>query len=72
MTLRSAAAAHLTFIASCKDCRHQVEPDPAEMAERDGADTTVPAWAKRLVCGQCGSRNVSLVVSGPTRRPLDD
>jgi hypothetical protein len=23
----------------CLDCRHQVEPDPAEMAERYGAET---------------------------------
>jgi hypothetical protein len=48
MTLGSAAAAHL-------DCRHQVEPDQAEMAERYGAETTVPDWATRLVGGQCGS-----------------
>jgi hypothetical protein len=25
------------------------------MAERYGAETTVPDWAARLVCGQCGS-----------------
>jgi hypothetical protein len=33
-----------------------VEPDPAEMAARYGAEMTVPDWHKRLVCGQCGSR----------------
>ena len=32
--------------------------------ERYGAVTTVPDWSKRLVCGQCGSRNVNMVVSG--------
>ena len=36
--------------------RYLVEPDPAEMAERYGAETAVPDWAARLVCGQCGSR----------------
>ena len=42
----------------------RAEPDPAGMAERYGAETTLPDWGKRLVCGQCGSRNVSFVVSG--------
>ena len=67
----STARAHLTLIAWCKDCRHQVEPDPAEMAERYGSDTTVPDW-ERLVCSRCGSRNVSFVVSGTQRDPLSD
>jgi hypothetical protein len=40
------------------------------MAERYGAETTVPDWGKRLVCGQCGSRNVDFVVSGTKRDPL--
>ena len=62
--------AHLTLIVWCKDCRHRVEPDPAEMAERYGAETTVPDWGKRLVCGQCGSRNVDFVVSGTKHDPL--
>jgi hypothetical protein len=35
-----------------------------EMAERYGAETTVPDWAARLVCGQCGSRRVNMVLSG--------
>jgi hypothetical protein len=64
MTLGSAAAAHLTFVACCKDCRREVDIDPAEMAARYGVETTVPDWGKRLVCGKCGSRNVSMVVSG--------
>jgi hypothetical protein len=34
MTLGSAAKAHLTVIVWCLGCRHQVEPDPAEMAAR--------------------------------------
>jgi len=28
----------------------KVEPDPAEMAERPGSETTVPEWRERLVC----------------------
>ena len=42
--------------------------DPAEMAERHGADTTVPDWQARLVCGACGSRHVDMVVDGTERR----
>ena len=64
MTLGNAAAARVRLIVWCKDCQHQVEPDPGEMAERYGADTTVPDWAARLVCGQCGGRRVNMVVSG--------
>ena len=67
-TLGSTAAAGLRLIVWCKDCRHQVEPDPAEMVERYGAEMTVPDWSARLVCGRCGSRNISMVVSGTRRR----
>jgi hypothetical protein len=35
-------------------CRHQVEPDPGEMATRYGAETSVLDWRQRLVCSQCG------------------
>jgi hypothetical protein len=45
-----------------------VEPDPAEMAQRYGAEMTVPEWRKRLVCSQCGSHDVDMVVSGTKRR----
>ena len=31
-TLGGAAAAQLRLIVWCKECQHQVEPDPAEMA----------------------------------------
>jgi hypothetical protein len=34
MTLGHAAAARVRLIVWCKDCQHQVEPDPAEMAQR--------------------------------------
>jgi hypothetical protein len=32
----------MKLIVWCQDCPHQVVPDPAEMAERYGAETTVP------------------------------
>jgi hypothetical protein len=41
-------------------------PDPAEMAERYGAEHR--GLDARLVCGQCGSRRVDMVVSGTERR----
>jgi hypothetical protein len=40
MTLGNAAAARVRLIVWCKDCQHQVEPDPAEMAARCGAGTS--------------------------------
>jgi hypothetical protein len=50
MTLGAAAAAQVRLIVWCKACQHQVEPDPAEMAARYGADTSVLDWRERLVC----------------------
>lgn len=64
MTLGDVAAEGVRLIVVCLDCRHQVEPDLADMAERYGAETTVPDWHSRLVCGRCGSRRVDMVVSG--------
>jgi hypothetical protein len=58
MTLGNAAAAHVRLIVWCKACQHQVEPNPAEMAERYGAEMTVPDWRERLVCSRCGIRDV--------------
>jgi hypothetical protein len=58
MTLGSAAAARVRLIVWCKDCRHQVEPDPAAMAERYGAATTVP----ECVSG-CHARNAAVAIS---------
>jgi Zn finger protein HypA/HybF involved in hydrogenase expression len=68
MTLGAAAAAGVRLIVWCWDCGRQVEPDPAELAERYGAETTVPDWRERLACGKCGSRKVDMVVSGTERR----
>ena len=64
MTLGNAAAARVRLIVWCKDCNHQIEPDPAEMAQRYGAETSVPDWRERLICSQCGSRQIDMVVTG--------
>ena len=66
-TLGNAAAAHVRLRVWCKDCRHQVEPDPAEMAARYGAETSVLDWRERLVCSRCGGRQVDMVVTGTKR-----
>ena len=68
MTLGNAAAARVRLIVWCKACGHRVEPDPAEMALRYGADISVPEWRERLLCSECGSRNVDMVVTGTERR----
>jgi hypothetical protein len=67
MTLGGAAAAQVRLIVWCKGCGHQVEPDPAEMAARYGTETPVLDWRDRLVCSQCGSRQVDMVVTGRSR-----
>ena len=40
----------------------------APKAARYGAETPVPDWHARLVCGGCGSRRVDMVVTGTERR----
>jgi hypothetical protein len=40
-TLGSAVGGGVRLIIWCRDCSHQVEPDPAVMAARYGAETTV-------------------------------
>jgi hypothetical protein len=67
MTLGIAAAAGVRLIIWCKECRHQVEPDPAEMAARYGAETPVLDWRERLVCSQCGGRQADMVLTGTKR-----
>jgi hypothetical protein len=64
MTLGNAARVRL--IVWCKSCGHQVEPDPAEVVARYGADTPVPDWRDRLVCSRCGSRAVDWSSRGPS------
>ena len=67
MTLGAAAAAQVRLIVWCKACEHQVESDAAEMATRYGADTSVLDWRERLVCSECGCREVDFVVTGIER-----
>ena len=64
MSLGNAAASRVRLIVWCKTCRHRVEPDPAEQAERYGAETPVPEWCRRLVCSACAGRDIDMVVSG--------
>jgi hypothetical protein len=65
-TLGSTAAAHVRLIVCCEACKHQVEPDIAA-AERHGAATTVIDFVGRLVCSQCGAREVKFVLTGARR-----
>jgi Zn finger protein HypA/HybF involved in hydrogenase expression len=68
-TLGSVARAEIIrIIVWCKDCRHQVEPDPNEQMHRYCAEMTVIDWAARLVCGECGSHNADFVLTGALRR----
>jgi hypothetical protein len=67
ITLGSAAAAQVRLIVCCKDCGHQDEPDPVEMAARYGAETSVLDWREKLVCSKCGGRQVDMVVTGTKR-----
>jgi len=68
MTLGNAANAKVRLIVWCKACGHQVEPDADEMAARYGADRSVLDWRDRLVCSECGGRQVDIVVTGTERR----
>src|SRR5262249_12590365 len=67
MMLGTGVAARVRLIVWCKPCGHQVEPDPAEIAARYGADTPVLNWRDRLVCSACGRRQVDMVVTGTER-----
>jgi hypothetical protein len=66
-TLGSTANAHLLLRVWCEDCRHMVDLDPNEQAERHGSELDLLVWGKRLVCSKCGSRRVdSIVAPGST------
>jgi len=68
MTLGAAAATQVRLIVWCKACQHQVEPDPAEMAARYGAATSVLDWREKLVRSRCGGRQADMVVTGTKRQ----
>jgi hypothetical protein len=68
MTLGNAAAAAKCgswFGASI--AAHRGEPGPADVAERFGADMTVPIWRARPVYGGRGSPRVGMVATGERR-----
>jgi hypothetical protein len=48
MTLGNATSAQVRLIVWCRECGHQVEPDPAAMAQRCSPEMTID-WSKRLV-----------------------
>jgi hypothetical protein len=50
-----------------KDCGYQVDADPVAMPARYGVNTSVLEWHKRLVCTQCGGREVDMVLTGTKR-----
>jgi hypothetical protein len=66
-TLGSTAAAEARVIVWCDACGHRTEPDAEVLAQKYGVATTVPDWAARLVCSQCGGRKVSFVLTGARR-----
>jgi hypothetical protein len=55
------------LIVWCKSCQHRLEPDPAEQARRYGDEMPLLEWRERLVCSQCGGRQVDMVVTGERR-----
>ena len=67
MTLGNVAPAQVRLVAWCFDRRHQVKPNPTERAQRYGAEMTLPDWRERLVCSECGCREVDVVVTGTAR-----
>jgi hypothetical protein len=58
MTFGVAAAAGVRLIVWCKECRHQVEPDPAEMASRYGAETSVSIGASGWCASAAAGRSI--------------
>ena len=62
-TLGTTASAHLLLRVWCKDCRHRIDLDPGEQAERRGADLAGAGTGQAgSVCSRCGSRRVDFVV----------
>ena len=56
------------LIEWCRDCDHQVEPEPAKLARLFGPATTVFDWSKRLVCSRGRSHDADMVVVTGTER----
>jgi hypothetical protein len=58
MTLGCATAVGVPLIVWVQSLPASGRARSAEMAARYGADTSVLDWRKRLVCSECGSREV--------------
>jgi hypothetical protein len=67
VTLGNAAKTSLELIVWCKVCQHQNSTDPADVADLYGTSTSLQAWRERLVCSQCGSRDVEMLLMGRRR-----
>jgi hypothetical protein len=48
----------------CRNCRHRIEPDAAAQAQRRGAEIAILDRPERLVCSNCGRRDMDGMVSG--------
>jgi hypothetical protein len=68
ITLDEAAKTTAQMFVWCRTCGHQNQTDPAGLAQQLGDKTSLRAWRVRLVCSQCGSRDVEMVLLG-RRRP---
>jgi len=60
----TAVVAQARLVVWCRDCQHELDPDPAEHAARYGGELPVRDWARQLKCSQCGSKQVDFVLTG--------
>ena len=63
MTLANIASKGVRPVSSAWFAATRPNSTWPEMAQRYGAETTVPDWHARLFCSQCGSRQVDIAVS---------
>ena len=67
MTHGNAAAARVRLIVWCKDCQHQIEPDPAEVAARYSVETPVLDWREPARLFSLWQSEVDMVVTRTKR-----
>jgi hypothetical protein len=73
--IRTRSAGNARQLRCCRRARHRVVPRlwpssrarPRRTGERYGPELTLLDWRERLVCSQCGSREIDMVVSGAKR-----
>jgi hypothetical protein len=68
MTLGNAAAARVGLIVWCKDCRHQVEPEPPRWLLGTAPKRPCSIGASGWSVLAAAARQVDMVVSGTKRR----